>query len=262
MVNLFSKLISRFTAGNASIDLVLDKNIVETGECLHGTFIVRGSGSRQKVNHIEVDLRAASKYYDENGHLLTRDESIHSVRVIEAFTIEADETLELDFSFDIPKYMPFTSLTTRFYFKTNLDVSFASDAQDVDHLTILPVGIVKNFMEGMKLLGCQLIKEAYVHPYQEMRFQCTDWMRGIFDEFEFNLNPYYSHAVVGGLFELDKRLLYTHFGSKMDELDFNEIEGIFSFTEEQMATPEKAAETTKEFVEEVHRRIMYQLTGK
>lgn len=244
---MFKKFLSKIGIGAATIDLVLETDTVRMGESVQGQLVVVGGEVEQAIEGIQVDLVVTSQYEMDDAVRHVR-ETVARQTISDAFVIHPGETKIYPFAFAIPTGIPVSSITTRYFFATNLEIDAALDAKDRDPVTVLPTGLLQNFLEGFALLGFVPRREAYTGRYQIFDFYPTAWLRGQLDELVFQFDPRKTQTVVEGFFEIDKKnkgLL----GLIADELDLDEKKGRFRFTARELASKEKAAETIRAFLE-------------
>ena len=106
-------------------------------------------------------------------------------------------------------------------------------------------------MDGFARLGFAHRAEGYTGKQRDdcqiIQFQPTTWLRGKFDEIVFSYHPGQSQHQISGFFELDKRTRGV-LGMLADEMDLDEKKGYYQFSAHQLATPEIAAETIRQFI--------------
>lgn len=251
---MFKKILSSIGIGSAKIDLVLDQSVVTMGETLNGKLLVTGGTTEQQIGNISVDLRVNSRY-ESNDQTRSYDKSVSSVKISDAFTIQPGETRELPFTCRVPEYIPMSSVTTRYYFLTNLDIQAGLDSTDRDYIQVLPNGLMKNFIDGFKALGCVPKLEGFNGSYQIIDFRTTTWLAGKLDELVFSFQPAQSNREIAGYFEIDKKTSGIG-GWLADEMDLDEKKGAFRFTSDQLQTVEQAQTTIRVFVEKYYSGLM------
>lgn len=251
---MLKKLFSKLGFGSAKIDLQLDQDTVVMGETITGKLIVQGGEFDQEINEVMVHLKVKSNYRQNDSNRYV-NMAIASSRPVESFYLQKNERKEFPFKMNIPNYIAMSSLNTRYYFSSNLDIEDGLDSDDCDYVTILPSGLMKNFMEGFGLLGCKVRGEGFTGTYQLLDFQTTTWLRGKLDELVFHFEPAQSHSVIAGHFEIDKKTFGAQ-GALMDKLDLDEKKGYYSFSKDQLATPKIAAETIQRFVEGHYKHLL------
>ncbi|WP_232698738.1 sporulation protein [Brevibacillus daliensis] len=250
VTGMFKKFLSRIGVGGATINLELDRSLIQMGEPVTGSIIVQGGEVEQEINEITVQFRVDSRYaHDERTYEV--NEIVATMPPLEPFMIASKERKIFPFTMKIPDHIAISSLTTQYYFSTNLDIAEAIDAFDRDYIDVLPSGLMKNFHEGLKLLGCRIKAEAFTGKYQFFNFEPTTWLRGKLDELVFHLEPANSKTSISGHFEVDRKTSGI-IGKMFDKMDLDEIKGFYRFTDAQLATPEKAAESIKNFVENIY----------
>lgn len=244
---MLKKLLSRVGIGSAKIDLVLDKDVITMGETVTGKIFVTGGGVEQDIGNISVDLRVKSSYKKgDNTHYV--DDAVATVKVTDGFKLTPEEKREFPISFQVPEGIPVSMPGTKFYFKTNLDIKEALDSTDKDIVTVLPSGLMKNFLDGIKELGFVHHTDFYTGKLQAIEFKPTSYLAGKLSEVEFRFEPARSKNEITGNFEVEKKGSGL-MGMLADELDLNETKGHFCFTANDLATVDKAKDTIRSFID-------------
>ncbi|OYD07831.1 sporulation protein [Paludifilum halophilum] len=248
---MFQSILASIGVGAARIDLVLNQDAITMGEAAEGTITLQGGKVEQQIEGLTVDFCLASRFEkdDDTVHV---HETVARIPVSrETFTVHPDETKEFPFSFVCPEYIPVSSVTTQYYFQTNLEIQSGIDSQDRDFVDVYPSGLQKNFLEGFHHLGFVPYMEGYTgkkrNRLQIIQFQPTTWLRGQFDEVVFSYQTDLTHQSVSGFFELDKKTSGLT-GMFADAMDLDERKGRYSFDADDLATPEQAAETIRNFI--------------
>ncbi|MBA4493850.1 sporulation protein [Paenactinomyces guangxiensis] len=237
--------------GAAKIDLILDRDSVIMGEEVTGKIVLKGGDVKQLIEGLNVEFRLSSSY-KKGDHHVNINENIATIPVTsEIFTVYPDQIKEYPFSFICPRHLPVSSINTRYYFQTHLEIKEGLDAQDRDFVDVYATGIQNNFLQGFKALGFVHQGEGYSgsrdQGYQIIQFRPTNWLRGQYDEIVFMYQPHLTQNSVSGYFELDKRTTGI-LGKIADELDLDEKKGRFYFDAEDLASPDKAAQTIRQFI--------------
>lgn len=244
--------------GAAKIDLILTRDYVMTNEQVEGKIVLQGGDVAQEIEGLFVEFKVNSRF-SQGDHTVFVDEVVKQVPVIrETFHVQPGENREFPFSFHCPDGLAVSSVNTRYYFQTNLEIKSGVDAKDRDFIEVLPTGILGNFLAGFKALGFVHRAEGYTGKKRDdnqiIQFQPTTWLRGEYDEIVFSFTPGYSHREVSGFFELDKRTSGL-MGALADQMDLDEKKGHYRFSAEQLATPEQAAETIRAFIIENSKKL-------
>lgn len=250
-VMVFKSILASLGMGATKIDLVLTTDQIEMGQQVDGKIIMTGGDVEQRIEGLFVDFTLNSRF-SRDDHTIFVNEVIKRITIFkDDFMVKPRQLQEFPFSFQCPEYLPVSSVNTRYYFQTNLEIKSGIDSKDRDFIIVKPSGLIKNFLEGFTRLGFAHHAEGYTGKQRDDRqiiqFQPTTWLRGKFDEIVFSYQPGQSQHQISGFFELDKR---THgvLGMLADEMDLDERKGYYQFSASQLATPEIAAETIRHFI--------------
>jgi sporulation-control protein len=244
---MFKKLLSQIGIGSSKIDFVIENTVLVMGEEVRGKLVIQGGEVPQQIGGISIDLKVESMY-SANDQNRSVSRVVKSEHVSEALTIQPGEKREFSVSFMVPTNIPITCINTKYHFLTNLDIKEGLDSKDRDYVQVLPSGIVRNFLEGMKGLGFVPYRESYTGNDQIIDFRPTTWLAGKLDELVFAFNPTYSQSEMSGYFEVDKR--NTGLGGWLaDELDLDERKGRYRFTQNELGSVEQAQATLRHFIE-------------
>lgn len=261
---MFKTLLATVGVGAAKVDLVLDQDRITQGGKVTGRILLSGGSVKQTIQGLSVDFRVWSVI----GEGYKIKEKVCTIPVTdETFEIEPGEERTYPFSFICPENLPYShtpeknvwgnpvnsrGTNTKFYFQTNLDIHRGKDAKDRDYIDVFPKGLAANFLEGCWMLGFRLRGESYFgqkEGVQGLYFVPGSWVRGKFDEIKFALNLRDTREKLHFYFEIDRA---THGmglkGALADVFDKDEKRGSFSFTAEELETPEKAKETIRNFI--------------
>ena len=231
----FKRLLSSIGVGAARVDTRLERDELVPGEQVRGVVEVRGDGSEQEVNGINLEVQ--THYKRESG-----DSTITETATIERFsvsgqrTIEANSREEIPFDFRLPYDTPLTVGRSSVWIRTSLDVSMAIDPSDSDNITVRPTHTMRSVLDSMESLGFRMRNaENEELPYrlrrrlpfgQELEFVAgSGEFRGRFDEVELVMFP--SEDSVDLFLQIDRR-----------------ARGLGSFLSESMGTDESYATLT------------------
>lgn len=244
--SLFKTLLASLGIGAARIDLVLDRAEVVMGEEVTGQLYVYGGNVEQEIEGLSVDLRLKS-YHAKTAQEI--EETVCTIKVTdEEFKLKPGVEMKFPFSFVCPYTLPISSINTKYYFMSNLEIDNGVDAKDRDFIKVKPAGLIKQFLEGMSELGMELKWEGlsgegdeYLQMFQ---FRPTDWLKGQANEIIFWYDTVKSKKELCGFFEFDGQFSGEG-GDLADFLSLDETSGTFVFTHEQLVTREVAAETIR-----------------
>jgi sporulation-control protein len=181
-------LLSSIGIGNADVDTILSKASFRRGEEVEAEVHVEGGETAQAIDGIEFGL--ATRYErDEGGysyHVLTRFE-------MSGFDLEAGEQRIETVQFQIPEHTPLTVGRTRVWLETGLDIDWAVDPEDEDHLEIEPGARLEALFDALASMGfvfrdadCEWSGHKFTHELvQEFEFAASSGgYRGELDELE------------------------------------------------------------------------------
>ncbi|TCS95833.1 sporulation protein [Hazenella coriacea] len=248
---MFKSFLASLGVGAATIDLILDRDVLTMGEAVTGRVVLKGGDVEQLIEGLSVEFRLASSYKKDDSYINV-NETIQTVQITnQDFMVYPGEEKEFPFYMVCPALLPVSSVNTRYYFQTDLEIKRGLDAEDRDFVEVRPVGIQKNFLEGFRALGLVHQEEGYTgrqnRGYQIIQFRPTEWLAGEFDELVFMYQPEDSSNHVSGYYELDLKTRGL-IGFLADELDLNEKKGRFMFAAQQLMTIEDATFHIQEFI--------------
>ncbi|MBA4493882.1 sporulation protein [Paenactinomyces guangxiensis] len=246
---MFKTLLASAGVGAARIDLVLDDSKVTMGETVAGKIIAVGGSTEQKVDELTVKFNMES-YHGKNLNTIQRE--IASIEVTDDdFVIRPGEEKVFPFQFDCPFTLPVSSVSTKYYFDTNLEIKWGKDSKDRDYIDVLPAGFLKNFLDGFQLLGFKPKWEGLLEDdgkfSQLIQFQPVKQFRDDFEEVTFIYQTRKTYKGVKGYFEFDANTTGDH-SVLIDMLNLDEMSGKFKFDADDLATPEKAKEKIEALV--------------
>lgn len=149
--------LSRLGIGGAEIDAVLDVDSARPGDTITGTLHIRGGESGKTASRAVVELvtRVVRRSGDDE---YVSDEAIAAAEVPGSIRLGTEQSL--DFELTLPAHTPVTTLGghNHVWLRSGLDVPWAADPSDVDHLNIYPTDAQANTIEAMTDLGFRLTK--------------------------------------------------------------------------------------------------------
>jgi sporulation-control protein len=247
---MLKKFLASIGFGAAKVNLQLDQDVMTMGQPITGKILVEGGETEQITEGLKVSLYLSSRYTrgDHERHV---HEKVATVSITdEKLHLGPGTRLEYPFHFVCPEGLPVSSVCTRYYFQTDLDIDSAVDAKDRDHIEVRPSGILKNFLDGFHALGFQHYAEGYTgrrDATQIIQFHPTTWLRGQYDEIVFSYATGLTDTQITGWFELDKKTRGL-MGALADELDLDEKKGRYTFYSSDLSSVERAAETIQAFI--------------
>lgn len=183
---MFETVLSSVGLGSARIDLKLDKPFVKSGEKVSGKIYVKGGSASQTVEGLSVFFVLRSLFATTMATISEKIATIHVSK--DEYTIQANEEKVYPFEFKCPTNIPSSSVNTRYYFVTNLELKHAIDSHDNDYIEVLPTGFVKHFWEGISLLGLKTVWEGLIGDDQRSQLvtlQPSTYFHGKFHSVSF-----------------------------------------------------------------------------
>jgi sporulation-control protein len=224
-MSFFKRAMASMGIGSAKIDTVLEGNSFRVGEEFNGKIYVKGGNVDQYINKITVKLmtyylteeikRTVDDNDNEKEEIITERHNIviDQVEFVEAFTVEAKQTLDFDFSFKIPEITPITLERQAVWIETDLDIASGIDSSDRDYIEILPHPYAQHIFDIFANIGFQLIEceqkytsiDGRALPIvQEFKFKPTNFLHGEVDDVEIIFNLYNNGLEM--LAEIDRKL--------------------------------------------------------
>ncbi|WP_459476968.1 sporulation protein [Clostridium saccharoperbutylacetonicum] len=224
-MSFFKRAMASMGIGSAKIDTVLEGNSFRVGEEFNGKIYVKGGNVDQYINKITVKLmtyylteeikRTVDDNDNEKEEIITERHNIviDQVEFVEAFTVEAKQTLDFDFAFKIPEITPITLERQAVWIETDLDIASGIDSSDRDYIEILPHPYVQHIFDIFANIGFQLIEceqkytsiDGRALPIvQEFKFKPTNFLHGEVDDVEIIFNLYNNGLEM--LVEIDRKL--------------------------------------------------------
>lgn len=204
-----SNMLSRIGIGAATVDTKLPSTVT-AGESVEATVEIIGGNSEQEVDAVYFALE--TRYETDEGH---RTAVIDRHQLAEGFTIAPDEERSFDVTLQIPRETPITLGRTDVWVETGLDVDWALDPDDTDHLTVEPTDRMRAVLDALSSLGFDLrtarpeatpggVFSTGAPFVQEFEFvPQSGSYRGDFDELEVIFEP--TDDALGVRLEVDRR---------------------------------------------------------
>jgi sporulation-control protein len=164
--------------GGATVDLVLEREEYVLGEELKGDLIIQGGSVAQQINQIKINLMITvedqKKYTD----------ALEEISYPESFVIHPNEKKVLPFRCYIPYQYPLSNKHTSYTFVTNLDVDWAVDDSDRDHILVKAPPRLQRIFDSLSELGfVEKENSGLMNLYaQEFRFASPEFLQAELDE--------------------------------------------------------------------------------
>ncbi|MFC4448700.1 sporulation protein [Halorussus aquaticus] len=155
------KVLASVGIGNASVDTVLPSATVTPGETIDAEVNVSGGSAEQEVGAIRFELE--TRYATEEGY---DDADIDRFTLTDDLTIPPDHEETRSVSIDVPYGTPVTLGNVDVWVETELDIDWAVDPEDKDHLEVKPTPRLQAVFDAMEDLGFSFRSaECEADPY-------------------------------------------------------------------------------------------------
>ncbi|RRJ31428.1 sporulation protein [Halocatena pleomorpha] len=189
------KVLASIGIGNATVDTVLPRDTVRPGETVEADVHITGGNAEQDVGTIRFELE--TRYRTDEGY---RTVDIDRFTLAESLTIRPDQEETRSVSIDVPYSTPVTLGGVDVWIETELDIDFAVDPEDRDHLDVRPTPRLQTVFDVIDDLGFSLhTADCEADPYghytdhrfvQEFEFRATAGrFRDRLDELEIIAQP-------------------------------------------------------------------------
>lgn len=145
-----SDVLSRIGIGAATVDTKLPSTVT-AGESVDATVEVVGGDAEQEIDELYFALE--TRYERDEGHGTA---VIDRHQLTEGFTIAPDEERSFEVTLDVPRETPITVGRTDVWIETGLDVDWALDPDDTDHLSVEPTDRMQAVFDALDALGFDL----------------------------------------------------------------------------------------------------------
>ena len=186
-----SGILSRIGIGAAKVDTILPTTTLTPGESVEAEVKVTGGSDEQEIDAIYFALE--TKYAGEEGY---ETGVIDKFKLTDPFTIGPDDERSFAVTIDVPLTTPVTMGRIDVWIETGLDIDWAVDPEDKDHVEIEPEPRMRTLFDALEQLGFSF-RTAECRKAPGSLFSGTDTF---VQEFEFRPN---SGPFAGDLDELE-----------------------------------------------------------
>ncbi|KGK88393.1 sporulation protein [Desulfosporosinus sp. HMP52] len=251
---MFKKILAGLGIDGAKVNFQLDNNVVELGGIVSGKVYVSGGAIDQVISEISIALEVSSRY-KAGDDLRQVHQEIAGAIVASQLTIKANSPeISIPLEFKLPYNIPISTPSTRYQFRTNLDIPGAIDATDIDEIVIRPNHYVQCLLDALAFLGFRSKAESgsFNGRFQQFEYVPTQFLRGKLDELEvyFEAQEDSIHIVL----QIDKKVR-GFFASAIDDLDLDERHVSFYLTNDQLRASGQTAEILAEIIQQEYDKI-------
>jgi sporulation-control protein len=220
-MSFFKKILAGVGIGGVKVDTILAAEVVEAGADCSGVVHIKGGSAEQKIGSIWIDLLTEVRYEDGNYGKIVLEQYL----IEENVHVQANENIEISFTIPMPPDLPVTVGGVSVWLKTRVDVSGGVDPSDNDHVQVAPFFLCQQLLDGLNLLGFQLVESecVWAHPQmrtrlpfvQEFEFKASGLFRGRLNELEVIFIP--QNDFVDVFFEIDRKASWFEEHYDLDE---------------------------------------------
>ncbi|WP_435349686.1 sporulation protein [Haloarchaeobius sp. HRN-SO-5] len=201
------RVLSSIGIGSATVDTVLPKTSFTPGETVEATVEIEGGSSEQDIE--QINFAMMTRYRTEDGY---EKAVIERFGVGENFTIDEGEHRSVPVEVTVPYGTPLTMGSVKVWLKTGLDIDWALDPKDTDHVEVTPDARMSALFDAVEDLGfvfhsteVERASFGHSHPFvQEFEFKPRSGpFTGALDELEVICAP--SENAVEAYLEIDRR---------------------------------------------------------
>ncbi|MDQ0416462.1 sporulation-control protein [Croceifilum oryzae] len=248
---MFETVLASIGLGTAKIDLRLDHPTVRAGEEVTGHFVVTGGKAEQDIEGLSVYFMMESCHATSLSNIHKKIASIGISK--EEYELEPGETKEVPFSFHCPEDLPPSSINTKYFFLSNLEIKHAIDAHDRDYLQVKPAKHLENFYQAIEQLGFHQTWEGSLPLDNEsfgqlLQYRPTSYFYRKFEQVGFYFENQKEQKELTGIFDIT--LKENDHSNYLSFLQSKKLTHSFLIDEETL----KNVESTQKYLEEMIRK--------
>lgn len=216
---MFKKLSASLGIGSAKVDTILNDSSIFQGETLSGFINIVGGQVEQKIDSVILKLCTDCKIDTDSGTDY-QNHILNSFEINRPFIIRPYETKDVPFELTLHNETPITTLNARInkckvWAETALDIDFAINPSDRDHLDIRPLPSIQRIIDFLEQEGFFMhkadVEKGFINAehfsslsgcYQELEFQNS----ALFNRKEIELSFFLDGNVIHCLAEIDRIL--------------------------------------------------------
>ena len=216
-MSFFKRMLSSVGIGSAKVDTILEGEQFQPGAIINGVVEIKGGSTPQQIDGlyfsvitsyittVQVEITTEPEDGSEpeieiSEEEVTKTHTLHTFKIDDNCSVEADETKEISISFQLPWGTPLSQGTSKTWISTGLDIKKGLDSSDKDFIQVVASPLVQEVIQTMEQLGLVLNEidceeaPAARHPdypiIQEFEFKPTSSsFHGRLDEIELVFMP-------------------------------------------------------------------------
>jgi sporulation-control protein len=204
---VFETVLASIGMGAAKIDLHLNKAIVTVGETMTGQISITGGNTEQKIEDLTVYLVLQSVQARSGNEFNQRVAEVNIIH--DPFIIQPAEMMQFPFRFECPNTLPASSMNTKYFFISDLEIKHAKDSYHRDYIEVIPSEKVLRFLEAFERLGLKQVWEGLTRNEQGwsqlIQFHPTTYFYGACDQVTVCFYDNLATNSIEGILEIGER---------------------------------------------------------
>lgn len=237
---MFQQILSSFGIQGVKVDTILHTAQLSVGQTLQGNIHFQGTSSNKRINAITLQLMTMVEVESADQEY-RQAQCIAQWPISAAFELLAHQAHTCPFHLQLPFETPITALNcprqqTQVWLHTHLDIDWAVDAHDDDHLVIHPNAAMQSVITAMELCGLALYSadvergqlrgghfQSSIGCYQELEFRPVGMFNALNEvEVSFVATATQTHI----LFEVDRKLRGDQYRSLTLHNHYNDVQAL------------------------------------
>jgi len=252
---MLKKILAGLGINGVKVNFEIDNDVVELGGIVRGTVYVSGGEIDQVISEILISLEVSSRFKagEETRHI---HQEIAGGIVARQLMIKANSPeISIPVQFELPYNIPISTPSTRYQFRTNLDIPNAVDAKDIDEINIRPNLYVQCLLDAIEVLGFRFKADSgsFNGRFQQFEYAPTKFLKGKLDELEVHFEAQEDRVNI--MLQIDKKVRGL-FASVIDDMDLDERYISFVLSNGQLVSREQTSETLARIIQQEYEKII------
>lgn len=251
---MLKKILAGLGINGAKVNFEINHGVVELGGIVQGNIYVSGGETDQVISEILISLEVSSRFKAGEQTRHVHQEIAGGIVARQLMLKAHSPVMTIPVEFELPYNIPISTPSTKYQFKTNLDLPNAVDAKDIDEITIRPNRYVQCLLDALEILGLRSKagSGAFNGRHQQFEYVPTKFLRGKLDELEVCFEVQADRVNI--MLQIDKKIRGL-FAGIMDDMDLDERYVSFVLPNGQLVSPEQTAETLARIIQQEYEKI-------
>ena len=167
-MSFFKRMLSSVGIGSAKVDTILEGELFYPGETINGVVEIKGGSTPQQIDGLyfsvitsyTTTVQVEKTTEPEDGsepeveiieEEVTKTHTLHSFKIDDNCSVEADETKIINISFKLPWGTPLSQGTSKTWITTGLDIKKGLDSSDKDFIQVVATPLVQKVLQTRSL---------------------------------------------------------------------------------------------------------------